>query len=125
MKLTIDVIHERDGDDYTVRLVSIRQNVTPNVAYWVRELVDCDALGEFGIWKRMQNGERVRQRLKVEVWGRWSHTYYGDEYDSGLYVLGERFIKRHRAISDKAWHRRHYRSKAARIPTPRIAKLQR
>lgn len=112
MKLTIDVIHEKDGDECDVRLVSICQRVGDGVWEWVSELIACGAMGEFGIWKRMQNGERVRQRLKVELWSSWSHTYYGDEYDSGLYVLSEKFIKRHRALSDKAWHRKNYRAKA-------------
>lgn len=111
MRLTIDVIHECDGDECGVRLVSIRQRVDEGVWAWVQELVACDAMGEFAIWKRMQNGERVRQRLKVRLWARTHHGYYGDEYDSGIDVLGEKFIKRHRAMSDKAWHRKHYRSK--------------
>lgn len=111
MKLTIEVIHERDGDSCSVRLVNIRQKVSFITWDWVREEIACGGLGEFGFWRRMKNGERVRQRLKVDLWAHTYYGYYGDEYDSGLYVLGEKFIKRHRAISDKAWHRKHYRAK--------------
>lgn len=111
MRLTIEVIHEHDGLSCDVRLVSIRQRVDEGVWDWVRELIACGALGEFGLWSRMRGGERVRQRLKVKLWSSTYYGYYGDEYDSGLDVLSEKFIKRHHALSDKAWHRKNYRSK--------------
>lgn len=113
MRLTIEVIHERDGDSCSVRLVSIRQNVDRGTWAWVDELIACDALGEFGFWSRMKSGDRVRQRLKIKLWSRVSYGYYGDEYDSGLDIIRERAPhKRHRGLSDKSWHRKHYRSKA-------------
>ncbi|MEO9387111.1 hypothetical protein [Chromobacterium phragmitis] len=110
MRLTIEVISERDGDSCLTSLVAVRQKVSGSVLDWVHELVNCGALGEPGVFKRMANGERVRQRLKVRLWSHTWHGYYGDEYDSGLDVLSERTYKRHRGLSDKAWHRKNYRA---------------
>lgn len=113
MRLTIEVIHERDGDQCSVRLVGIRQKVSFITWDWVQEEIACGGLGEFGFWRRMKNGERVRQRLKVKLWSHVYYGYYGNEYESGLDIIRECAPhKRHRGLSDKAWHRKHYRSKA-------------